>query len=580
MSVRELPHRLREQVRRRADRRGMSWSDLPGPPPRWPVDAAPTDDDRQAAASAWSALGPARTAWHTDPVTGAPWPRGAWPPLRRLDRDPRATLVRHRLQAQQLGALAGDLAVLEDVRSWIAENPPPMGLGWSSGLEVACRVVSLLRVADALGDATDPELTAALRGTLAAHGRYLTRYPSRHSSAANHRVAEAAALVLLGTTDLPGASRWARTGAQALREVLPAVVLPDGGGAEMAVRYLAFALEWAIVARRCGPLGQEVDERLAAGALHLASLLDSGGRAPAIGDDDGGVVLAQEPDEHYVRSVAGLVGAVLGRPEVVPPDWRPDLRARLLGAPVVEGRAASGSRSFPLGGLTVLRSRRLHVVVDHGPLGWPALAAHGHADALALWASVDGEPLLVGCGTYAYLGSRGWRRWLRGTGAHHTVLVGGLDSSEQDEDPFLWRRRARATLEAVTLRAEGGEVRAWHDGYLRRLGIVHRRTVRLEGDRLEVRDELEGHGRHRVVLPFHFPPGAVARPDGRGAWDLDGRARLVTDLPGEVVERTPEEGPGPGVIAPRPGELASAPALWCTETVELPWSHAWSLEAR
>lgn len=579
MSARELPHRLREQVRRRVDGRGMGWAPLPGAPPRWPVVVELTAEDRGAAAAAWEALGPERTDWHVDPVTGAPWPRGAWPSLRRLGRDPRATLARHRLQAQQLGALAGDPAALDDVRSWIDENPPPMGLGWSSGLEVACRVVSLLRIADALRGALDDELAAALRGALHAHGRYLARHPSLHSSANNHRVAEAAALALLGTTDLPDAARWARAGAEALREALPALVLPDGGGAEMAVRYQAFAMEWALVARCCAPLGDTLDERLAAGAAHLSALLDPGGHAPAIGDDDGGVVLAQARDDRYVRSIAGLTGALLGRPEAVPPGWRPDLRARLLGAPPFEGRAAPASRSFPVGGLTVLRSDRLHVVVDHGPLGWPALAAHGHADALALWVSVDGEPLLVGCGTFGYLGTGGWRRWLRGTGAHHTVLVGGLDSSRQDDDPFLWRSRARCTLESVTLGTSGGEVRARHDGYLRRLGVVHCRTVRVDGARLEVHDTLEGQGRQRVALPFHLPPGAVARADGSG-WDLDGRARLTAALPGDVVQRGPDEAPGPGVVAPRPGERVSAPALWLSGAVELPWSHTWSLEAR
>lgn len=577
MSLRELPHRAREQVRRRVDRRAQPVHPSPGSPLRWPVGVDVTPADRRRAEASWRALGPDRAAWHVDPITGEPWPLEPWPSLRRLGRDPRATLMRHRLQEQQLGALAGDRAALDDVLSWIDENPPPVGVGWASGLEVACRVVSLMRVAAALEP--DAEALAVLRGALRAHGRYLLRHPSLHSSANNHRLAEGAALMLLGTTDLPEAARHARIGARAVAEVLPTLVLADGGGAERSVRYQAFAMEWALVARACAPLGDDLDDRLAAGALHLGALLDPGGHAPAIGDDDGGVVLAQPDDAAYVRSVAGAVGAVLGRPEVVPPGWAPDPRSRWLGGQPVEARATPGGRSFPLGGLTVLRSRRLHVTVDHGPLGWPALAAHGHADALAVWVSVDGEPLLVGCGTYGYLGTGGWRSWLRGTGAHHTVLVGGLDSSRPDDDPFLWRSRARCELESVRVGPDGGEVRAWHDGYQRRLGVIHRRAVRVDGGRLEVTDVLEGQGTHRVALPFHLPPGAVVERDG-DAWSLDGRARLRTGLRGDVIARDPSEGPGPGVISPRPGELVSAPALWFSEAVQLPWTHTWVLEAR
>lgn len=580
MSLRELPHRLREQLRRRIDGRGMVVSPLEGEAPRWPIAVEPTTEDRQAAARSWAALPAAeRTAWHTDPHTGATWPQEAWPSLRRIGRNPQGALVRHRLQLPVLGALAGDASALDDVRSWIEQNPPPLGIGWVSGLEAACRVVSLFRVADALHDTLDAETVALIRGTLAAHGRYLARHPSLYSSANNHRIAEAAALALLGTTDLPEAPRWARLGQQALQEVLPDLVLADGSGAECSVRYQAFAMEWALVARVCTPLGEALDDRLAAGAIHLTTLLDESGQAPAIGDDDGGVVLPQGDDPSYVRSVAGATGAVLGRPDAVPRGWRPDLRARCLGAPAVEGRAEPEGRSFPLGGLTVLRSNRLHVTFDHGPLGWPALAAHGHADALAVWVSVDGRPLLVGCGTFGYLGTGGWRNCFRGTAAHHTVVVGGLDSSVPDDDPFLWRSRARTVLDAVTVGPGGGEARASHDGYLRRLGVMHRRSVRVHGGRLEVHDVLEGSGRHRVVLPFHLPPGAEVQADGRGAWDLDGRARLSTGLEGDVIQRQPTEGPGPGVISTAPGVLVSAPALWFSSNVELPWSHTWVLEA-
>src|SRR5690606_11911843 len=83
----------------------------------------------------------------------------------------------------------------------------------------------------------------------------------------------------------------------------------------------------------------------------------------------------------------------------------------------------------------------------------------------------------------------------------------------------------------------------------------------------------------RVALPFHLPPGAEAHADGSG-WDLDGRARLTAALPGDVVQRGPDEAPGPGVVAPRPGERVSAPGLGLGGAVGRPWAHTWSREGR
>lgn len=570
--------------------------------PRWPGETrlnerarAQVDQAAKQILSGFSMLGTPiggaqRTDWHTDPLTGHRWPQVHWTRLRLRDGpDPKPTWALHRLQHLALLALGGPEArevALAELRSWLDENPPWIGIGWASGLEVACRTVSLLRLADALHGYLPHALVSGLRSALLAHGIWLERHPSLYSSANNHRLAEVAALILLGaTTDLPGARRWLEQGRRALAEVLPTLILADGGGGEMSVRYLAFALEWALVARRATSLGAEVDRRIGLGAAHLCALLD-GIEAPAIGDDDGGVVLAQGfPEEAYVCSVAGAAGAVLGEPDRVPAAWTPDLRACLLGAPGVRGRAPTRGRSFPVSGLTVLTSveegtrGRWRVVVDHGPLGWPALAAHGHADALAVVASADGRPVLVGCGTYRYRGSGGWRRWFRGTGAHNTVLVGGLDSSEPADDPFLWRSRARAWLERVRLDGRGGAVTGAHDGYLRRLGVLHRRSVSLEEHVLTLIDRLEGRGSQRVVLPLHLAPDLDVRRAGVGTWELQRKDQaqpigwITASLHGEPVRRDPSDGPGPGVWSPSYGELEPGLTLWLSGTVRLPWRH-------
>ena len=80
-------------------------------------------------------------------------------------------------------------------------------------------------------------------------------------------------------------------------------------------------------------------------------------------------------------------------------------------------------------GLVVLRRGGTRVTIDAGPLGYGALAAHGHADALQVTiADGDGE-LVVDPGVGSYYRQPPLREAFRGTGFHPTVLVdGGLSA--------------------------------------------------------------------------------------------------------------------------------------------------------
>lgn len=90
--------------------------------------------------------------------------------------------------------------------------------------------------------------------------------------------------------------------------------------------------------------------------------------------------------------------------------------------------------SFPLGGYHVQRSgwgdrdRRYAdehwCIFDCGPLGD---GGHGHYDQLAVVMAARGTPLVVDPGRFTYDPSSPWRQWFKGTAAHNTVCVDGLD---------------------------------------------------------------------------------------------------------------------------------------------------------
>jgi hypothetical protein len=143
--------------------------------------------------------------------------------------------------------------------------------------------------------------------------------------------------------------------------------------------------------------------------------------------------------------------------------------------------------------------------VDAGQIGYGAIAAHGHADALAITLSVGGHEILVDPGTYIYQGARLWREYFRGTAAHNTVRVDGRDQSESGGD-FLWLRKANAGCRLWYSSTTTDEFEGWHDGYTHLPdAVVHHRRVRLDkrARRIFITDRLSSDGSHAIELFFH-----------------------------------------------------------------------------
>lgn len=548
----EILHRLREQYRRGVSRRwGDGWQRYAAPPLR-PVFPGLRDDLRAAATPAlrqalatvvedtlagrFSALGqawPARDPgqlfpseiWRLDPVSGALWP-GAEAHSFDIDLQPgdgrgdvKYVWEFHRLQflpplsAQWL--IAGDdrclQAIEAAIESWHAANPPFRGIGWASGIEVALRAISLIVTLDLAGDRLDLEIRRKAGEILAASAYWLPRFPSLFSSANNHFIAELAGRYLIGLA-LGGEVTSSR--GLLLAEVKKQI-LPDGAGAEQTPSYAASTAEIILVcaaAARRGraPFPSSIEARLAAFAT-FADWLPPGG--DGFGDNDDSRVLTLGKEADYIRSVAAAVQGFLQLPgRAQAPE---DFRALFFGAPPQPAAAPQGLRSFEQGGLSVwrgvLNGRAVDLVFDHGPLGYLSIAAHGHSDALSLTLCIEGEPVLVDPGTWLYGSGGVWRDWFRSTPAHNTLNIDG-QSQSLISGPFNWSHKASAAL----VESEAGprrRLQARHDGYLKRFGVLHQRSLACDEDAIVVTDQLLG-GRHAAEIVFQLSAGLTASQEG------------------------------------------------------------------
>lgn len=619
MSPPELLHRVGEQAKRRLSRRRSYGWDAFAPKGRMVAVPGLTGRLREGSTEAFrtalneatasllaghfSAHGvdwPRRTEadpfpaamWRLDPVTGKSWPGADVYCFDISYRhasdigDIKFVWDYNRLQFLQPLAAAFALDGREDslhaieiaIASWKAANPPFGGLGWNSGIELALRAVTLALVYSLCREALSAGTRSDIHMILAAHLYWMRRYPSRFSSANNHLVSEAMAEFIVASIlpDEPGAAAVVSHARHMLEREAGLQILPDGVGAEQSPTYGAFTAEMLIladlVARAFGaPLAPVVGERLRAFATFVGVLSDADGIVPAIGDDDEGRVLSlSHPREAaYPASVARAIAGHLGEAPTVPPGADvPELRNALFSVASASAAPADGVYRHDAGGYCVVREqragRRVKFVLDHGPLGYLSIAAHGHADANAIALSLDDLPVLVDAGTYLYHSGGVWRDWFRGTGAHNTVRLGGLDQSVIS-GPFNWSHKANASLDRVET-GEAWSLTARHDGYLKRFGVEHVRQVSAAVDGLVIEDKLLGAGAPLdAEVIFQFAPGLAVAPDD-GLWMVrrDGTtvlALMFSEL-GEVSVAKGGRAPGEGGwVSPNFGTKLPAPRL-------------------
>ncbi len=171
------------------------------------------------------------------------------------------------------------------------------------------------------------------------------------------------------------------------------------------------------------------------------------------------------------------------------------------------GLVPEQSDRFPEGGMYVLRSnvegRALKVVVKGGALPPKYAMGHMHNDCASLEAFLDGVPVVVNCGTFAYQDPR--RSWFRGNSAHN---VASVRSTEQSQ---CWGRHrvARHCETAVQLFREDRIVLKTADYK----GNEVVRTICLEGDSLTIRDECKDERAPLASYVHVRPPVRCPNPD-------------------------------------------------------------------
>jgi uncharacterized heparinase superfamily protein len=370
----------------------------------------------------------------------------------------------------------------------------------------------------------DAGYRSALLNTLARGARYLDANADRAPPGLK-RITAWAGVVASGLLVQGGVSRVAR-GEAGLARALAAAQFEDGGLTSrspyeqmLLVDRLGLLRAAYFAAKQTLPDGIQAAAAAALAALHGVTMGDG-----ALSSWQGG-----NPGE-AARLTALIEGC--------------GLRARPL-------RAARGwgyQRMSALGTILVL---------DAAPPPPPKMTANGAASTLAFELSDGPQRLVVNCGGPGPLPTKlsaPLIEALRSTAAHSTLVLAETNSTAIVADGSLGKGVTDVTVE----RSEDNDssrIEATHDGYVRRFGLVHKRSLMLGNDGKELRgaDQLFVKGRRKVreavpfAVRFHLARGVEATPtaDGMGAilrsrgtppWNFRCRGAMLTTEESIVVD--------------------------------------------
>jgi hypothetical protein len=482
------------------------------------------------------------------------------------------------------------------LESWFEQSPYPLGPNWTASLEHALRLVnwsaawyllgghrSALFEGDAGNDFMHRWLDSIYR-----HCDFIANHLSLFSSANNHLIGEYMGL-FIGATTWPGwqqCAGWQGLAKRGLEEEALRQNGADGVNREQAAWYQHEVADMMLLCALCGrqndiAFSDAYWKRLEAMLTFIAAIMDAAGTVPMIGDSDDALVVQLSRERHFsvYRSLLATGAVLFRRSDFKRKAVLFDDKSRWLigetGANAFDnlpaGERGTIARAFAHGGYYILGSgfdtpEEVRIVADAGPLGYLSIAAHGHADALALTLSAGGQELLIDPGTYAYHTQRKWRDYFRGTSAHNTVKIDGMDQSEPGGN-FMWLRKADAVCEAWLSNVEKDCFVGRHDGYAHLPDpVMHTRKIDyLKQERtVMVEDRLQCRAAHDAEFWWHFTETCDLRVRGKRVLARSGPVRLEMTMHKGDCE--PEllvgsEQPPAGWISRRFDEKRPSPSL-------------------
>jgi hypothetical protein len=504
----------------------------------------------------WFAYGPVSLGlppqWNLDFVSGNTWPTlktKAIQVVRHDGSDVKVPWELSRLQFLPIVAKAwhvsGDTRYRETGKAllldWIKKNPAGIGVNWAIAMEAALRAISVCLFVELISPLSEAERSFAqmVNRSLWQHMLFIEAHNEfSHFVRSNHYLSNIVGLFCLSThLEGPGMRLRRKHYKRLIEREAQRQVYEDGGQYEASAGYHVLCLEMfthAYLLMRAQGIesSPSFDHRLREMYRFLAALTDARGHLPQLGDcDDGRVELFADDLEQMLDAPLDLrhslvANGLLGIGECL---FREGYAGRQSETPWYKATVPSRQQQAPTrphsvlfvnSGLAVARKGNFEVVFAAMPNGIGGKGSHTHNDKLSAIVRIDGEELFSDSGTGCYTRDSQVRNQLRSTSAHNTIQIDNEEQNRFSESPDgLFRLSDDAHVSPIEVKEVDGMLvlHAGHTGYCR-LGVTHRRTLKLEHQSLTVEDCLSSWGGHDFRAFFHLTkkqPVTIAEAHGK-----------------------------------------------------------------
>ena len=428
------------------------------------------------------------------------------------------------------------------IESWKKANPYLEGVNWYSNIEVNIRIINwvtcweILNVNDLI--AQNHSFKQFVETTwlplIELHAQHAYRYESKYSSSNNHIIAEASGLFIAGCYwSFKDSRKWIKKGQHILEREITKQHSENGINKEEASEYIQFITDFFMLALLIGKrsghnFSKNYEETLKKIFFYIHHMMDMSGNVPYYGDDDDGKVLSLNIDLYNdnFKSLLASAAILFNDSTFKNKGYIFDLKNRILfgqeGEKIFDtlttDPVTAETKLYENEGHFLIKKRNgeeeIYLHVDIAPLGYLSIAAHGHADALSFFLNIDGKPYIIDPGTYTYHSFPEWRAYFKGTLAHNTIRVDGIDQAVNG-GPCLWVDHYTTKVLQVEDTARETILKGSHNGY-ERIGVKHVRTYTFDKleDRITIHDQLstQEDQTHSYEYPLHFHPEIVINP--------------------------------------------------------------------
>jgi hypothetical protein len=406
------------------------------------------------------------------------------------------------------------------IASWIVQNPMTTSLTYEQMvyfqrpgpwrlLEVGLRVQSWVWAYMLMSHSSslDAHFEKMWRNSLAEQATFLSRFLGETSI--NHATMHMQGLFMVGVflAEHADAPYWRQLAEERLTLCMHDQIRADGIQNELTPHYHTASLDMFgtpyLLAKQTGrPFPSSYREKLRSMVAFSSATIRPDGRSVGLSDSDSGA---------HVRAKVGFIGAICEDEAICQQGEISEELLWMMGAEKFKywlermgeaGRENRSTISFPDSGYYVMQDGQQYLFFDAAPMG----GAHGHADALHFEWMHRGRLIFGDSGRYTYQEGE-WRRYFKGTSAHNTVTIDGMDQTPYESTQQWGEPEAVVTLHRWESCEAYDFIDASHNGYTRLAEpVTHRRWLLMgkEHPFLLIVDMLDGAGAHQLEQTFHL----------------------------------------------------------------------------